>query len=216
MLNESSSYSMFWSDTLLLFAGLTTIALALILSQRLGNKPVQFGLSKLGLDLKADRLTFVLVVGLMLIGVGVFFRYQDYEAKLEELRLKVENSKSLQEKNTDNLEMLKGELRHFKVYDLGLNIVFPNVPGEAVEKDFVIAVYTKKQDDEVYKRSDDEPRTDFGKTSVKLNNLSRGEKVKIVAVDRRDETKWESINEVVIPETQILMKKKIPGAEGQQ
>jgi len=195
---------MFWTDIVLFFAGLIVIALAFVLSQRLGNKPVQFGFDKLGLDLKADRLTFVLVVGLVLIGVGVFFRYQNYEAKLHNLDLQVEAFKS---EHNKNLESLREELRQFKVYDLGLNIVFPNVPGEDVEKSFEIQIFTKKQN-EAFALRDYKPITNFGETFVNLSNLNRGERVRIVALDKRNKTKWESNSDILVPETQIVMTKK--------
>lgn len=92
---------MFWGDTLLLFSGLLVIALALILSQRLGNRPVELGFDKLGLNLKADRLTFVLVVGLIMIGVGVFFRYQNYETELKKLQSRVQGFEPVQQEYTD-------------------------------------------------------------------------------------------------------------------
>ena len=199
--------SMFWADTILLFAGLLVIAIALILNRRFGNRPVQFGFTKLGLDLKADRLTFILVVGLVLIGVGVFFRYRNYELALETLKLQVQDANALQTQQKKDLESLKDELGQFKVYDLGLDIVFPNVPGDQVEQFFEIQVWLQKSKDRPFELTDFKPFTDFGRTYVKLRNLNRGEVVKIVAKDKRDNTEWHSVNDILIPESQIQMKK---------
>lgn len=202
---------MFWADTILLFAGLFIIALALMLSQRLGNKPVEFGFDKLGLDLKADRLTFVLVVGLMMIGVGVFFRYRNYEAELKKFQMQVQGFEPVQQEYNRNLEALRGELQNFKVYDLSLEIDFPQIRGEDIKKHFAIEVYTKRQNDKAFELRSFKPSTDFDKTYVNLNNLYRGERVRIVAKDNRNNTEWLS-NEILIPEAQIQMKKK--SAEG--
>jgi len=207
LLNPGSGYSIPWADLLLLFAGLSVIVAALLSSQRLGNRPVHFGFTRLGVDLKADRLTFVLMVGLMLIAVGVFFRYRNYEAELNKLQVQVEGFKPIQEEYNRNLDSLRIELRQFKVYDLGLKIVFPDVPGQEVEKYFEIQVLTQKQP-EAFTLSNYKPVTNFGDTYVNLNNLSRGERVKIIAVDKRNSTKWESVNDILIPETEIQMKKK--------
>lgn len=207
MPNESLTYSMFWADTVLLFAGLLVIALALLLAQRLGNRPVQFGFSKLGLDLKADRLTFVLVVGLILIGVGIFFRYQNYEALLKTLQVQVETSKAAQAKHDESLTELRNK---FMVYDLGLNIVFPNVPGDDVETSFEIEVHTRRDVAETFQLSNYKPVTTYGKTSVYLNNLNRGAQVRIHAKDKRDNTKWTSVYDIMIPETEIQMRKGDP------
>lgn len=198
---------MFWADTILLFAGLIVIALALILSQRLGNRPVELGFAKLGLDLKADRLTFVLIVGLIMIGVGVFFRYQNYEGELKKLQVQVQGFEPVQQEYNRNLESLRAELQNFKVYDLSLEIDFPNIPGEDIKQYFAIEVYTKRQSDKAFELRSFKPSTDFDKTYVSLNNLYRGERVRIVAKDNRDNTEWRS-NEILIPEAQIQMKKK--------
>lgn len=205
--SESLTYSMFWADTVLLFAGLVVIASALLLAQRLGNKPVQFGVTKLGLDLKADRLTFVLVVGLMLIGVGIFFRYQNYEALLKTLQVQVDAAKAAQTEHDKSLRELRNQ---FMVYDLGLNIVFPNVSGDDVEQYFEIEVHTKNESAGPFELSAYKPTTTFGRTYVNLNNLNRGAQVRIYAKDKRDNTKWTSTYDILIPETEIQMKKGEP------
>lgn len=206
---------MFWADTILLFAGLFVIVLALILSQRFGNRPVEFAFDKLGLDLKADRLTFVLLLGLMMIGVGVFFRYQNYEAALKKLQFQVQGFEPVQQEYNKTLESLRAELQNFKVYDLSLEIDFPNTPGEVIKKHFAIEVYTKRQSDQTFELRSFKPSTDFDKTYVSLNNLYRGEKVRIIAKDNRDNTEWRS-NEILIPEAQIQMKRKPAGTQESQ
>ena len=197
---------MFWSDVILLFSGLAVIALALFLSRRLGNRPIEFGFTKLGLDLKGDRLTFVLLVGLVLIGVGVFFRYQNYESELRKLQLQVEAFKPVQEEYNKNVQSLNEQLKQFKVYDLYLKIAFPGIQGAEVEKYFKIDVYTKSEND-VFQLSNFKPITSFGETYVKLTNLNRGQKVRISARDTRNDTTWESVSDILIPEAQIEMRK---------
>jgi hypothetical protein len=198
---------MFWADVILFFAGLSLIALALILSRRLGNQPVQFGFTKLGLDIKADRLTFVLVIAVLLIGVGVFFRYQNYESQLKTLQAQVAGFGPLQNQYSQNLQSLRDDLHEFKVYDLGLKIVFPNVSGSDVENFFEIQILTQREP-QPFAISNYKPTTNYGETYVNLNNLNRGEKVRIMAKDKRDDTMWVSTNDILIPETEIQMKKK--------
>jgi len=197
---------MFWADIILLFSGLAVIAMGLFLSQRLGNKNIELGFDKLGLDLKGDRLTFILMIGLVLIGVGVFFRYQNYENELNKLKIQVEGFKPVQEQYNKNLEALNDQLKQFKVYDLYLKISFPDVQGAEIEKYFKIDVYTKTGDD-VFQLSNFKPITSFGETYVKLTNLNRGQRVRISARDTRNDTTWESVSDILIPEAEIQMRK---------
>ena len=209
LLNPVFANSMPWADVVLLFAGLGLIALALLLSQRLGKREVIIKLDKLGVDFKADRLTFVLLIGLMLIAVGVFFRYRNYETDVNDLQLQVQGLRSGQEESKKILDALRDELREFKAYDLGLNIAFPSVAGDDVEKYFKTEVWIKKGNDP-FALSDYKPVTANGQTFVRLSNLNQGQKIMIVARDTRDNTRWQSTNDIVIPETQIEMQKKNP------
>ena len=199
---------MFWADTILLFAGLSVIALGLMLSQRLGNSPVQLGFEKLGLDLKADRLTFVLIVGVTLIAVGVYFRYRDYENQVTKLNDQVSGFALVQRQHNESFEMLKRELQSFKVYDLSLKIDFPE--GVARE-DIELEVWTKKLGADAYELTSYKPVTNFEDTYVKLTNLDQGEKIRIIGTNKRDGSGWKSVSDIEIPETQIQMKRRTNG-----
>lgn len=200
---------MFWADTILLFSGLCVIALGLMLSQRLGNSPVQLGFEKLGLDLKADRLTFVLIIGVTLIAVGVYFRYRDYEKELAKLNDQVSGFALVQKQHNENFDMLKRELQSFKVYDLSLRIDFP----EGMSGDnFELGVWTKKPGSPTFELSSFKPVFDFENTyGVRLTNLDQGERIKISGRSKLDGSEWDSVSDIEIPETQVQMKRRSNG-----
>jgi hypothetical protein len=143
MITESSIYQ-FAQEIALLLVGIIIIFLTLLWGQRLGNRPVELKVDKLGVRLSADRLTLFFLVGFSMAFVGVIFRYLNYEAQKRELKEALDQVKS-------QMEVLRGELQDFKAYDLGLNLVFPE---EVDPRDLKIQVYAKKQHENIFKLTD--------------------------------------------------------------
>ena len=70
--------------------GIALIVFALGWGSRLGRRPVELSLDRLGLNFKADILTLLVLLGFVLAGVGVFFGYQGYESRLLALQRKLD------------------------------------------------------------------------------------------------------------------------------
>jgi hypothetical protein len=180
-------------DVIFLALGIGVMVFALLWGHHLGNRPVELGFGKLGLSLKADGMPLIFLLGFLMAGVGVFFRYRGYESEIQRLG--------------GDLAQVKGSLRELtdelKNYDMGLNLVFPpNVNPELLD----IQVLTKKTSDhEFVLRSDISAEVEPGGTWVNFPRLSRGEKIKIVARGP-DSTTW-ATGYLEIPKTQIQMVK---------
>lgn len=187
-------------DVVFLAVGVVIILFVLVRGRQLGRAPVELGLQKLGINFKADRLTLFFLVGVLMAGVAVFFRYQSYDSQAKEMRGKLETMNS-------RLAILTDELQGFKVYDVRLNVAFPD---DVDPRKLNIGVHTKKQTEDVFKLTDTRAETDFGGTWVKLSNLQRGDRVKVVAVEP-DGTTWES-QDIEIPKTSVRMTRRPAGA----
>jgi hypothetical protein len=183
-------------DLVFLAVGISIMVCALIWARRLGSRPTELSFEKLGLHLKTDRMTLIFLLGFVMAGIGVFFRYQGYESQVKKLQ------GDLSQVDT-RMDVLTGELQNFKEYDLGLNIVFP---ADIDPRGLKFQVYARKLSDDTFKLLNVEPATDIGGTWVSVRNLSRGEKIKVVAQEP-DGTIWES-NDIEIPKSQIQMIKK--------
>jgi hypothetical protein len=183
-------------DVVFLAVGVVIILFVLVRGQQLGRAPVELALQKLGVNIKADRLTLFFLLGVLLAGVAVFFRYQSYESQVKEMRGTLEAMKS-------RLTLLTDELHSFKGYDVRLNVAFPD---DVDPRKLRIGVHTKKQTEDVFTLTDTRAETDFGGTWVKLSNLQRGDRIKVVAVDP-DGTTWES-PDIEIPKTSVRMTRR--------
>lgn len=190
----------FTQDVAFLAVGILIIAFALVAGRRLGKAPVELGLQKLGVALKADRLTLIFLAGVVMAGVGVFFRYKGYESQATEMRARLEALNG-------RLTILSDELQRFKGYDVRVNVAFPD---EVDPRTMKILVHTKKNEEDVFKLTDTRAETDFGGTWVRLTNLQRGDRVKVTAVDR-DGATWES-QDIEIPKTSVRMTRRFGGA----
>jgi membrane protein implicated in regulation of membrane protease activity len=209
MYGESYIPSMFWADTILLFAGLFVIALAFFLSQRLGA-PVSFNFSKLGLDFKADRLTFVLVVGLLLIAVGVFFRYRNYENKYQEYENITKSLKTEVSKNQETLVRIENTINKSSGYNLDIEVVFPKDVKKAEIKNLKIVVSTEKKG-ESRKERKIEPQyiESENKFEFQILGLLGDEIVRVFALDKNnpDIIHWMSDDITILEERKVEMKK---------
>jgi hypothetical protein len=196
-------------DIIFLVVGIGIMVFTLVWGGRLGTGPVELGVPKLGLNLKADRLTLIFLLGFLMTGVGVFFRYRGYESQVKQLQSQVIGLQGRVSQLDSTMQKLTDALQGFKEYDLGLNLVFPD---SVDPRPFNIQVYTKKLSDVNFELLTIKAETDVGGTWVKINNLSRGERIKIVAQEP-DSTIWEG-NDVEIPKTQIQMTRKGRPARG--
>ncbi|HEX8567505.1 MAG TPA: hypothetical protein VF648_17840 [Pyrinomonadaceae bacterium] len=217
MSGESYIPSMFWADTILLFAGLFVIALAIFLSQRLGRSPVSFNFSKLGMDFRADRLTFVLIVGLLLISVGVFFRYRDYEKTYQDYEKKLQKNQSeLQELNykftetKETLSRIENTINKTSGYNLDIEVVFPNEVKKADVKNFIIKVSTERRGEGRRDRGEIKPQyiEEDNKYEFKILGLMGNEIVRVFAVDKnnQDNILWKSGDITILEKRTVEMK----------
>lgn len=186
-------------DIVFLALGILVMLFALVWGARLGAQPVEFGIGKLGLNLKADRLTVIFSLGFLMAGVGVFFRYRGYEAQVANLKSDVARLEGNLSQVSKTMEKLTSDLQGLKDYDLGLNLAFP---AGVDPRQLNIQVYTQKSGDQGFSLRDIRPQTDIGGTWVYLNSLSRGEKIKITA-RAPDATTW--VSDLEIPKTQVQM-----------
>jgi hypothetical protein len=192
-------------DSIFLVTGIVMMILAVIFGSRLGPRPVEFGFNKLGLILKADWVPLIFLLGFLMTLVGVFFRYQGYESEAKKLQSQLSGVEG-------KLQVLTDELQEFKNYDLGLNLVFPD---SIDPRPLTIKVHTKKLGSQNFLlRSDIQPVTDVGGTSVNVNHLSRGEKIMITA-EAPDSRTWVASG-LEIPKIQVQMVEKLARNQGQR
>ena len=69
--------------------GLGLIVFALTWGKRLGQRPVDIAIAKLGLNLKLDTLTFLILIGFVMTGAGGFLWYLDHETQVAEANKKL-------------------------------------------------------------------------------------------------------------------------------
>lgn len=176
--------------------GIALIVFALGWGSRLGRRPVELSLDRLGLNFKADILTFLVLLGFVLAGVGVFFGYQGYESRLLALQRQLEEMQT-------RMKTMDEALQSFKVYDMRLNLIFPD---EVDARNAKVQVYVSKQGKGPPQLS--VPETDVGFSNdlwVKLDSLNRGDRLRIVAYEGAEKA-WES-SDIEIPKTQVQMRR---------
>src|SRR5207237_6681679 len=92
--------------------------LSRFLVKRLCNRPIELKFDKLGcFFLKGDIVSLIFLVGLVIMGVGVFFKVRNYESTVKDMDTKVKESQA-------NLKQANDDLKMFKEYDLSLNLNF--------------------------------------------------------------------------------------------
>lgn len=174
--------------------GIGLMVFALGWGWRLGQRPVEIAIAKLGLNFKADILTLLVLLGFVMAGAGAFFWYRGYEFRLADLQGKLAQMQT----KMNNMDEV---LQSFKVYDLRLHLIFPDQVDVRRTK---VQVYITKQGRGSPQLS--APETDIGVANdlwVKLDSLNRGDKLRIVAYEGNEKT-WESAH-MEIPKTQVQM-----------
>jgi hypothetical protein len=137
-------------DYAFLVVGVLVIAFAVIWGRNADRSPVDLQLAKLGIVFKMDVMPFLVIIGLVFASVSVFFRYQDYNGKLEKA------NKDLEDKNY--------LLRQYQQFEMRVELLFPDSFGSELPKvQFGVAASAKDK----YKY------TDAGSSDVSLeaNNV---------------------------------------------
>ena len=183
------------------FLGVALIVFALGWGWRLGKRPVEIGVAKLGMNLKADILTLLLLLGFSLCVVGVFFVYRDYETRLERLdgelnqvRGQLASIDKFRKTLTDEMERLQG-------YDLGFRLNFPEAPRE----DTQIQVYIGGVTEAPRLTPKVDTRVDGNAIWIKLpQRLNRGDRIRVVALEQG--RNWDS-GAIDIPTIPLQMRR---------
>lgn len=182
-------------DYTYLVFGLLIIFLALLFSKKLGNQPVVLNLEKIGFNLNADRLTLFFLLGFLLIGVGVFFKFKGYETRLSSLEKDLKGKETIAE-----LSSRLGE------YELKLSLEF-DTSINVNPKDLTYWIRGKVSgkpniEDEI---KPDEFLQLSGIPIFHLEHIKQGDNFHIIAQKSKDE-RW--ISEAVeIPKTTIKIKR---------
>lgn len=180
------------------FVGLGIIVFALTWGTRLGKRPVEIAIAKWGLNLKLDTLTFLILIGFIMAGVGGFLWYQDYGKQISEAKNKL-GQKEIE------VETYKQFVEKFKLYSMRFHLNFPETDIVNVRK-IKVQVYILKQDKGPPQLSDTEPVVGLmNDLWVSIDNLNPGDKLRIIAYEGQEKS-WESL-EVEIPKTHLQLRK---------
>jgi len=193
-----NTYQMILFFIVLPLLGLGLIIYALVMGRRLGQRPVEIVINWLGLSLKLDTLTLLILLGCILTSAGGYFWYRGYESQVADLKSKLLKAEA--KKNT-----LDEVLERFRVYAMRFHLVFPQ--DETFNAQEVKArVYIAKQGEVSPRLYGAETLVGFSNEIwVKIDNLNPGDKLSIVAYEG-EEKSWES-PDIEIPKTNIQMRR---------
>lgn len=195
---EIETYQLIFFYIVLPLLGIGLIVFALVRGRRLGQRPVEISAAKLGLSLKSDTLTLLIILGCILACVGVFVWSRGYEAHVKGLKDKLQTVEA--EKNN-----LYDVLDRLRVYAMRFNLVFPHEDTVNV-KEFEVQVYKVKQGEVEPKLYTPKPLVGLmDDIWVNIDNLIPGDKLRIVAYEGGDKS-WES-SDIEIPKSQIHMRR---------
>lgn len=99
-------------DLSFLILGVLVMAVALAFARRFEMKPIKIAIERVG-NIEMTFVPFLLLIGVMIAGVGQFFRYRNYEDKVAHLA----------DLNTQ-YEQTRSELERFKSYEMMARLVF--------------------------------------------------------------------------------------------
>jgi len=100
-------------DLIFLILGVLMMLFALAFGRRLQMEPISIAIEKVG-SLQMQFVPFLVVIGVLIAGVGQFFRYRNYEDRVSHLA----------DVNTQ-YEQTRSELERFKSYEMMARLVFP-------------------------------------------------------------------------------------------
>lgn len=182
---------------LIVFAVALMVVLAVKGRAERGDTLLSVTVENLG-TFKGSALTFVIVVGAVLIGAGVFFRYQDYESSITALE---NNMKELGAK----YKITEENLLAFREVRLEYFLQFPleNRPEDIFDTDVIGYVRKKGGGYEVYKSFDYQPEE--GNIRVEFQGLTVGDSLFVVAIEKGTRKKWRSTH-ATVPLGRLKMK----------
>jgi hypothetical protein len=126
-------------DLIFLILGVLVMVVALAFARRFEMKPIKISIEKVG-SLEMTFVPFLLLIGVMIAGVGQFFRYRNYEERVSHLA----------DLNTQ-YEQTRTELERFKSYEMMARLVFHDpVDAKNVKADLLY----KRWSDPDYHQSD--------------------------------------------------------------
>ena len=195
---EIKTYQMIFFYIVLPLLGIGLIIFALFRGRSLGQRPVEIALTKLGLNLKSDTLTLLIILGCVLACIGVFFWYRGYETQVADLKIELEQAKT-------RINTIDDVLKSFKVYAMRFHLIFPEI--DTIDaREIKVQAYISKQGDPPPKLYDTETLVGFSNDIwVKIDNLNPGDKLCIVAYEGEDKS-WQSA-EIEIPKAHIQMRR---------
>ena len=179
--------------------GIGLIVFAVVRGKRLSQRRVEIGLARLGIDLKSDTLTLMILLGCVMASAGILFWYQGYEAQVNELKGDLEQAEV-------KLQSMNNVLESFKVYRMLFHPVFPT--NETVDvRDVEIQVYICKQGKGAPQLCPSEATVGFSNDLwVNVDNLNPGDKLRLVAYEG-EEKSWESADVIQVPQTNIQLRR---------
>jgi|GEM_PF-6554874 len=99
-------------DLIFLILGVLVMVVALAFARRFEMKPIKMSIEKVG-SFEMTFVPFLLLIGVMIAGVGQFFRYRNYEEKVSHLA-----------DLNSQYEQTRTELERFKSYEMMARLVF--------------------------------------------------------------------------------------------
>jgi len=99
-------------DLIFLILGVLVMFFALAFGRQLQMQPISIAVEKIG-SLQMQFVPFLVVIGVLIAGVGQFFRYRNYEEKVSHLS----------DVNTQ-YEQTRAELERFRSYEMMARLVF--------------------------------------------------------------------------------------------
>jgi hypothetical protein len=179
--------------------GVGLIVFAFVFGKRLSLRPVDFGFDRMGLKLKCDAFTFLVLLGFVMAIIGGFLNYQGYESKIAGLESELEHADI-------ELGTMNNILGRFKAYAMRFHLCFPEDDSVDIEK-IKVQAYIAKQGEGPSQLYDPEIIVGFSDDLwVKIDNLNCGDKLNIVAFADEGRS-WESAGVIEVPKTQLEMRR---------
>ena len=184
---------------LLPVVGIGLLLYALFLGKNLEGNPIEIKIGKPKLDLKLDRLSLVILLGVFLMIFGVIIWNQGYKTKVSKMEDDLNSAK-------DEITQKDNLLEKFRYYRLQIPLIFPeNDITDA--NDINTQVFKQKEDSESAKLCDHKKAISFSQDiSVIVDYLNPGDELRIVAYEGEDK-KWEGVNIVEVPKIKIQMRR---------
>ncbi|UCD18436.1 MAG: hypothetical protein JSV44_05880 [Candidatus Zixiibacteriota bacterium] len=182
---------------LLPLAGIGLILFSLLRAKRLCQRPVDLEYKKLGLHLKCDTLSLLVLLGFVMAIAGAFFYYGDYEDDISKLELQLENA------NTE-IAAKDQVLQKFQCYAMRFSLVFPPEDSVDADKISVQAIISRQGQGQPQITA---PDTRVGLSNdlwVHIDDLHPGDELRILAYEEEGRG-WRSTNVCEIPKTQLKM-----------